>query len=260
VDEFRLLGPLEAVVDGTPVQLAAAKPRALLALLLLDRNQVVATERLIDELWGDEPPAQATKTLQVYVSQLRKSLGTERLRTQAPGYLLHVAPEELDLERFERLTAEARSQPPAEARDTLRQALSLWRGPPEPVAAQLEELRSAAYEDWLQASVESGDAVIPQLEELVAREPLRERRPAGRRARAVPAHARAVRLRAGHRARPGVARARAGDAASGQRPSPSAPLGQGSVLAAPSGLATHRYSTRRARGCRRRSCISRARR
>jgi DNA-binding SARP family transcriptional activator len=175
VDEFRLLGPLEAVVDGTPVQLAAAKPRALLALLLLDRNRVVATERLIDELWDDEPPAQATKTLQVYVSQLRKSLGTERLITQAPGYLLHVAPDELDLERFERLTADARSQPPAEARDTLREALSLWRGPAEPVAAQLEELRSAAYEDWLQASVESGDAVIPQLEELVAREPLRER-------------------------------------------------------------------------------------
>jgi DNA-binding SARP family transcriptional activator len=175
VDEFRLLGPLEAVVDGTPVQLAAAKPRALLALLLLHRNRVVATERLIDELWGDDPPAQATKTLQVYVSQLRKSLGTERLVTQAPGYVLHVVPEELDLERFETLTAEARSQRPADARDTLQQALSLWRGPAEPVAAQLEELRSAAYEDWLQASVESGDAVIPQLEELVAREPLRER-------------------------------------------------------------------------------------
>src|SRR5262249_9481049 len=60
VDEFRLLGPLEAVVEGKPVQLAAAKPRALLALLLLDRNRVVSTERLIDELWGDEPPAQAT--------------------------------------------------------------------------------------------------------------------------------------------------------------------------------------------------------
>jgi DNA-binding SARP family transcriptional activator len=175
VDEFRLLGPLEAVVDGTPVQLAAAKPRAVLALLLLNRNRVVATEQLIDELWGEDPPAQATKTLQVYVSQLRKSLGTERLVTQAPGYLLHVGPDELDLERFERMTAEARSQPPTEARDTLRQALSVWRGPPEPVAARLEELRSAAYEDWLEASVESGDAVIPQLEELVAREPLRER-------------------------------------------------------------------------------------
>jgi len=175
VDEFRLLGPLEAVVDGTPVQLAAAKPRAVLALLLLNRNRVVATEQLIDELWGEDPPAQATKTLQVYVSQLRKSLGTERLVTQAPGYLLHVGPDELDLERFQRMTAEARSQPPTEARDTLRQALSVWRGPPEPVAARLEELRSAAYEDWLEASVESGDAVIPQLEELVAREPLRER-------------------------------------------------------------------------------------
>ena len=175
MDEFRLLGPLEAVVDGTPVQLAAAKPRALLALLLLDRNRVVATERLIDELWGDAPPAQATKTLQVYVSQLRKSLGTERLVTRPPGYLLNVGAGELDLERFEQLTSEARAQPPAEARDTLRQALSLWRGPPEPVAAQLEQLRSAAYEDWLQASVESGDSVVPQLEELVAREPLRER-------------------------------------------------------------------------------------
>jgi DNA-binding SARP family transcriptional activator len=177
VDEFRLLGPLEAVIDGTPVQLAAAKPRALLALLLLNRNRVVATERLIDELWGDDPPAQATKTVQVYVSQLRKALGADRLLTRPSGYLLRVDEGELDLEQFERLTAEAREQPPAEARNTLKQALSLWRGAPEPVAARLEELRLKAYEDWLHASVESGDAaaVIPQLEELVAREPLRER-------------------------------------------------------------------------------------
>jgi DNA-binding SARP family transcriptional activator len=165
VDEFRLLGPLEAVVDGTPVQLAAAKPRALLALLLLNRNHAVSTERLIDELWGDEPPAQATKTLQVYISQLRKSLGADRLVTRPPGYLLRVEPGELDLERFEQLRREGRHE----------EALALWRGPPEPVAAHLEELRSAAYEDWLQAAVESGDPVIPQLEELVAREPLRER-------------------------------------------------------------------------------------
>jgi DNA-binding SARP family transcriptional activator len=177
VDEFRLLGPLEAVIGGTPVQLAAAKPRALLALLLLNRNHVVSTERLIDELWGDDPPAQATKTVQVYVSQLRKALGADRLQTRPSGYLLRVDEGELDLEQFERLTAEARAQPPAEARDTLKQALSLWRGAPEPVAARLEELRLNAYEDWLHASVESGDAaaVIPQLEELVAREPLRER-------------------------------------------------------------------------------------
>jgi DNA-binding SARP family transcriptional activator len=165
VDDFRLLGPLEAVVGGTPVPLAAAKPRALLALLLLNRNHVVSTERLIDELWGDDPPAQATKTLQVYVSQLRKSLGTERLVTRAPGYMLHVEEGELDLDRFEQLRREGRHE----------QALALWRGPPEPVVSHLEELRAAAYEDWLHASVESGQNVIPQLEELVEREPLRER-------------------------------------------------------------------------------------
>jgi DNA-binding SARP family transcriptional activator len=175
VDEFRLLGPLEAVVDGTPVQLAAAKPRALLALLLLNRNHVVSTVRLIDELWADEPPAQATKTLQVYVSQLRKALGPDRLATRPPGYLLRVAEGELDLERFEQLTAAARGLPPAEARDTLQQALALWRGPPEPIVAHLEEVHANAYEDWLHASVESGDSVVPQLEELVARQPLRER-------------------------------------------------------------------------------------
>jgi len=175
VHEFRLLGPLEAVVDGTPVQLAAAKPRALLALLLLNRNRVASTERLIDELWADDPPAQATKTLQVYVSQLRKALGPDRLATQPPGYVLRVEPGELDLERFEQLAVEARDQSPEEARVTLERALSLWRGAPEPVAARLEELHANTYEDWLHASVESGQAVIPQLEELVAREPLRER-------------------------------------------------------------------------------------
>jgi DNA-binding SARP family transcriptional activator len=165
VDEFRLLGPVEAVVDGTPVQLAAAKPRTLLALLLLERNHVVSNERLIDELWGDDPPAQATKTLQVYVSQLRKALGADRLVTRAPGYSLRVEQGELDLDRFEELRRDGRHE----------EALALWRGPPEPVAAHLEELRKEVYEDSLQASVESGKSVIPQLEELVAREPLRER-------------------------------------------------------------------------------------
>ncbi len=127
MDEFRLLGPLEAVVEGRPVQLAAAKPRALLALLLLQRNQVVSTERLIDELWGDAPPARATKTLQVYVSQLRKALGPDRLVTRPPGYLLRVEPGELDLERFEQLAADGRrrlaSGDATGARDELRAAL-----------------------------------------------------------------------------------------------------------------------------------------
>src|SRR5439155_18497604 len=181
VDEFRLLGPLEAVVEGRPVQLAAAKPRALLALLLLNRNQVVSSERLIDELWGDEPPATAMKTLQVYVSQLRKEFGPDRLVTRPPGYLLHVHEGELDLERFEQLAAEARQRlangDAAGARDQMRAALRMWRGPPEAVAARLDDLRVSAYEDSLHAALEAGDAaqVIPELEELVRSQSLRER-------------------------------------------------------------------------------------
>jgi DNA-binding SARP family transcriptional activator len=179
VDDFRLLGPLEVVVDGNPVQLAAAKPRALLTLLLLNRNRVVPTERLIDELWSDEPPARATKTLQVYVSQLRKALGPDRLVTRSPGYLLRVDPGELDLDRFETLTADARMRlgngDATGARDQLREALELWRGPPE--VQRLDELRLSAQEDLLYASLESGGSaeVILDLERLVDEQPLRER-------------------------------------------------------------------------------------
>jgi DNA-binding SARP family transcriptional activator len=175
VDEFRLLGPLEAVVDGKPVHFAAAKPRALLALLLLNRNQVLSTQRLIDELWEDDPPATATKTLQVYVSQLRKELGPDRLLTRPPGYLLRIEADELDLDRFERLITEARTLPPEDARRTLGEALSLWRGPPEPVVAHLADLQTEAYEDSLEAAVELGEPVIAQLEQLVESRPLRER-------------------------------------------------------------------------------------
>jgi len=191
VDEFRLLGPLEAVVDGTPVRLAAEKPRALLALLLLNRNRVVPTERLVDELWGEEPPARATKALQVYVSQLRKALGPERLVTRSPGYELRVEEDELDVARFESLAAAAREQLSAgnarAAAAGLREALELWRGPAlrefrsEPFAeiagARLEDLRLGAVEDRLQAELDTGEAarVVPELEELVAAEPLRER-------------------------------------------------------------------------------------
>ena len=190
MDEFRLLGPLEALIDGNSVNLAAAKPRALLALLLLHRNRVVSTEALIDELWGDEPPARATKTLQVYVSQLRKELGPERLVTRAPGYELRVAEDELDIDRFEKLTAEARERlavgDAPGAVDGMRRALDLWRGRAllefrepfaERAAARLEELRLAAVEDWLLAALEAGEAagIVPELEELVAEHPLRER-------------------------------------------------------------------------------------
>jgi DNA-binding SARP family transcriptional activator len=181
VDEFRLLGPLEAVVDGNTVHLAAAKPRALLALLLLNRNRVVPTERLIDDLWGEEAPARATKTLQVYISQLRKELGADRVVTRPPGYLLRVEAGELDLERFEELTAAARARlansDASGARNQLRAALQLWRGPLEPAVARLEELHRSAREDLMYAELEAGEsaAVISELEALVDAEPFRER-------------------------------------------------------------------------------------
>ena len=135
------------------------------------------------------PRARATKTLQVYVSQLRKELGPERLLTRAPGYELRVAEDELDVDRFEKLAAEARERlaagDAAGAVEGVRRALDLWRGPAlvefrepfaERAAARLEDLRLAAVEDWLLASLEAGEAagIVPELEELVASHPLRE--------------------------------------------------------------------------------------
>src|SRR3982751_1610627 len=132
--EFRLLGPVEAVIDGRPVALPAAKPRALLAVLLLNRNRVVSVDRLVDDLWGEQPPETATKALQGYVSQLRKALGADRLLTKPPGYSLRVGNEELDLDRFELLVREGRELLAAgdskTAAKRLDEALELWRGPP----------------------------------------------------------------------------------------------------------------------------------
>jgi DNA-binding winged helix-turn-helix (wHTH) protein len=91
--EFRILGPLEAAVDGRPIPVGAAKPSAVLAVLLLHANEVVSVERLIDELWGDAPPPTAMKTVQLYVSQLRRALephAAEAIETRAPGYVIHV--------------------------------------------------------------------------------------------------------------------------------------------------------------------------
>jgi DNA-binding SARP family transcriptional activator len=98
--EFRILGPLEAEQDGRLVPLGGRKQRALLALLLLHANAVVPRDRLIDEIWGDEPPETARTALQVHVSQLRKALGGERIETRAPGYRVRTEPDALDLERF----------------------------------------------------------------------------------------------------------------------------------------------------------------
>jgi DNA-binding SARP family transcriptional activator len=189
--EFRVLGPVEAVVEGHPVPLPAAKPRALLALLLLNRNRVVSVGTLIDELWGEESPETATKALQGYVSQLRKALGADRLLTKSPGYSIRVEEGELDLDRFERLVREGRERLAAgdaeAAAEQLAQALTLWRGPPldeflaEPFArdagARLEDARLAAIEDRIEADLGLGrhGQLVPELEELVRAHPFRER-------------------------------------------------------------------------------------
>jgi DNA-binding SARP family transcriptional activator len=178
--EFGVLGPLEVRDDGRAVPVAGGKPRTLLALLLLNDGRVVPAERLIDELWGDDPPATAATALQVYVSKLRKTLGHDVIRTQPPGYA--VSAEALDVREFERLCEEARAVDAAHAAPLLRRALELWRGdalcdaelPRE--AARLEERRLAAFERWADAELELGHAaeLVPELERLVAREPLRE--------------------------------------------------------------------------------------
>ncbi len=189
--EFRILGPLEAWDGDRRLDLGGPKQRALLALLLLHRREVVASDRLIDSLWGEEPPPAAQKTLQVYVSRLRKTLGNGLLQTRAGGYALGLAPDQLDSERFERTMKEGRdfldSGDPERAAAMLRGALSLWRGPPladltyEAFAAsevvRLEELRVAALEERIEADLALGREaeLVPELEGLVQEHPLRER-------------------------------------------------------------------------------------
>jgi DNA-binding SARP family transcriptional activator len=188
--EFRLLGPLEAVDGATPVALGSRKPRALLARLLLDANKTVSVDRLVDDLWGEHLPDSAVKMVQIYVSQLRKVLPDGVLRTQAPGYLVEVEPEAVDLSRFVRMRAEGRAA--LEAGDSaaadarLSGALGLWRGPAlaelqEPFArvegAHLEELRLGCLEDRIEADLAGGrhGDVAGELEAAAAQHPLRER-------------------------------------------------------------------------------------
>jgi YVTN family beta-propeller protein len=188
--QFRILGPLEVSRDGAVVDLGARKQRALLALLLLNANRVVPTERLIDELWGDTPPESARSALQVYVAALRKALGGDAnaLRTSAPGYVLDVEPGALDLDRFTALRAEAQAVVDVERRsEVLRKALELWRDTPLadlwalPFAAQavprLEEQRLEALELRIDADLALGRhaALVPELEALVSEQPYRER-------------------------------------------------------------------------------------
>jgi WD40 repeat protein/DNA-binding SARP family transcriptional activator len=198
--QFRILGPLEALDDaGQPLVLGGAKQRALLAVLLLRAGQVVSADRLIDELWGEDPPDTARNVLQVYVANLRKVLEPHRakrtasalLRTQPPGYLLDPDGHALDLDRFERLVGEGRAALAAgqasQATTLLREALGLWRGPAlgdvallgrgRGALAELEERRLGALEERIQADLAVGRhrELIGELEVLVAEYPLRER-------------------------------------------------------------------------------------
>jgi DNA-binding SARP family transcriptional activator/streptogramin lyase len=187
---FRLLGRLEAYDDDVELDLGPRKQRAVLALLLLNANRVVSTERLIDDLWGDSPPGTARATLQVYVAGLRKALGDggATLRTRAPGYVLELEPGALDLDRFTQLRAEARASTDAERRAALlHEALELWRDEPLPelrtepfstaAVAQLDQLRLTALEERIDADLALGldAALVTELESLVSEHPFRER-------------------------------------------------------------------------------------
>jgi DNA-binding SARP family transcriptional activator len=186
--EFRILGPLEVVQSGRAIRLGGARQRTLLALLLTRANEVVSVDRLIDALWGVNPPRAAANALQYHVSQLRKLLGEgETITTREPGYLIRVRPDELDLFRFERLVAEAEQAPPERAARLLSDALALWRGPPladladeefaQSEIRRLEELRLAALERQIEAELALGRhaQLIPELEPLVREHPFRER-------------------------------------------------------------------------------------
>ena len=182
--EFRLLGPVELFVEGEPQSLPA-KPRALLTLLLLHRNEVVALDRIVEELWEGRPPDTAVKAAQIYVSQLRKLVG-DRLESRAPGYRLRVEPHELDVYRFEQLVSESDASPDERALALLDEALALWRGPAladvadlafaRGEAARLEERRLEVMEMRLSGLVHVGrhTAAVAELEQLVHEHPLRE--------------------------------------------------------------------------------------
>src|SRR5262245_41997428 len=133
--EFRVLGPLEVEVGGQLLPLRGRRQRALLALLLLSANEVVPDDRLLEDLWGESPPASGRAALRVRISQLRKALGDGggALLTRPPGYVLHTEPDRIDARLFERLVAEGRRRLAGGSAElaamTLRQALGLWRGP-----------------------------------------------------------------------------------------------------------------------------------
>ena len=240
-------GRSKSSTTGSPSAVGGTKLSTLLAVLLVRANEVVPVDRLIEDLWEEEPPENATATLHSYVSQLRSALGRgepERLITRKPGYLLRVAPDELDATRFESLVSEGRrvlAEGDAEvAADLLAEASALWRGDvlaefgdatfARGEVVRLSAVRDQAAEDRMEAELQLGrDAeLVPELERLIDEQPLRERRwaqlmlalyrvkPPSRRLTEVPGAAPPPRRRVGHRPEQ-----RAG-ASRGRNPAPAA--------------------------------------
>jgi predicted ATPase/DNA-binding SARP family transcriptional activator len=191
--EIRLLGPVEVVADAGPVHIGSPKQRAVLAMLALDAEQVVATDTLIEGLWGEHPPGDSLRALRFHVSRLRQALGPERaaLTTRPGGYRLTVGHGRVDAHRVDELVTAARSIRPHDpdgAASLFKDALAHWRGASlldvlgepfaPPVARRLDELRSTLEEERLEARLACGhhDAELPELERLADAEPLRERR------------------------------------------------------------------------------------
>lgn len=193
--QFRLLGALEAGSGNAVVDLGPPKQRAVLAILLLHVGEIVSVDRIIDLLWGDEPPRTAAHSIQIYVSDLRKSLeavaGTRLILTRPPGYQLDTPPESVDAKQFERLVQQGSEQLNQGKRDAavaaLRSALALWRGPAlsdfayeefaQPYVQRLNDLHLDAIETLASAELDGGRAgqAIPLLEAAIRDDPLRER-------------------------------------------------------------------------------------
>jgi DNA-binding SARP family transcriptional activator len=189
--EFRILGTMEVLDGARRLALPSGRGRALLAILTLHAGEPVATDRLIDELWGGEPPTTATTVVHGLVSRLRKALegsaDVQILQTVEGGYRLSIDPELVDANRFKRMVDRSRGQAAAARAQTLTAALTLWHGPAladftyEPFAqrtiATLEDSRIEAMEDQFDAELQlgRGAAVISELQEAVALHPFRER-------------------------------------------------------------------------------------
>ncbi len=189
--EFRCLGPLEARLDGTTVGLGEPQQRLVLAILLANAGEVVSTDRLVDDIWGDVVPGSARKIVQGYVSGLRKALGSNGLiESRPPGYRIEIDRSQLDAHRFSDLVAEATGEvttDPTRSSVALRDALAMWHGSPfedladydalRPESIRLEMLRSTALQARIEADIYVGGAssVVAELADLTRREPLQER-------------------------------------------------------------------------------------